>query len=219
MFFPEGQVRVFLYGQPVSMRLSLDGRYGRRRLIAYGLAHDFEGEVALITQRIPQPPRRQGGGIFQQLVRCSEISSMGAHEPQFRSSSAPSVHEAFFHVHSDARRPWYYFGERKRRQAKRVKGPRDAVSVFLDLNGFQARDVEVLPAGAEIDHPLGGSGARVTIWSALIGQWLARYLHLLHVLIGTALRLSFLCKRNGRDDGARRQQCELGKHCFHDFLL
>jgi hypothetical protein len=27
MFFPEGQVRVFLYGQPVSMRLSFDGLY------------------------------------------------------------------------------------------------------------------------------------------------------------------------------------------------
>jgi transposase len=27
MFFPEGQVRVFLYGQPVNMRLSFDGRY------------------------------------------------------------------------------------------------------------------------------------------------------------------------------------------------
>ena len=25
MFFPEGQVRVFLYGKPVSMRLSFDG--------------------------------------------------------------------------------------------------------------------------------------------------------------------------------------------------
>ena len=27
MFFPEGQVRVFLYGQPTSMRLSFDGLY------------------------------------------------------------------------------------------------------------------------------------------------------------------------------------------------
>ena len=25
MFFPEGQVRVFVYGEPVSMRLSFDG--------------------------------------------------------------------------------------------------------------------------------------------------------------------------------------------------
>ena len=25
MFYPEGQVRVFLYGEPVSMRLSFDG--------------------------------------------------------------------------------------------------------------------------------------------------------------------------------------------------
>jgi transposase len=27
MFFPEGRVRVFLYGQPVNMRLSFDGLY------------------------------------------------------------------------------------------------------------------------------------------------------------------------------------------------
>ena len=31
MFFPEGQVRVFLYGQPVSMRLSFDGLYALAR--------------------------------------------------------------------------------------------------------------------------------------------------------------------------------------------
>ena len=31
MFFPEGQVRVFLYGKPTSMRLSYDGLYGLAR--------------------------------------------------------------------------------------------------------------------------------------------------------------------------------------------
>ena len=31
MFFPEGQVRVFLYGQPVNMRLSYDGLYALAR--------------------------------------------------------------------------------------------------------------------------------------------------------------------------------------------
>ena len=31
MFFPEGQVRVYLYGQPVSMRLSFDGLYALTR--------------------------------------------------------------------------------------------------------------------------------------------------------------------------------------------
>ena len=31
MFFPEGQVRVFVYGEPVSMRLSFDGLYGLAR--------------------------------------------------------------------------------------------------------------------------------------------------------------------------------------------
>jgi transposase len=28
VFFPEGQVRVFVYGEPVSMRYSFDGLYG-----------------------------------------------------------------------------------------------------------------------------------------------------------------------------------------------
>ena len=31
MFFPEGQVRVFLYGEPISMRLSFDGLYALAR--------------------------------------------------------------------------------------------------------------------------------------------------------------------------------------------
>ena len=31
MFFPEGPVRVFLYGEPVSMRLSFDGLYALTR--------------------------------------------------------------------------------------------------------------------------------------------------------------------------------------------
>ncbi|MGZ5146956.1 MAG: IS66 family insertion sequence element accessory protein TnpB [Burkholderiales bacterium] len=31
MFFPEGQVRVFVYGKPVSMRLSFDGLYALTR--------------------------------------------------------------------------------------------------------------------------------------------------------------------------------------------
>ena len=31
MFFPEGQVRVFLYGEPVSMRRSFDGLYALAR--------------------------------------------------------------------------------------------------------------------------------------------------------------------------------------------
>ena len=31
MFFPEGQVRVFVYGEPASMRLSFDGLYALTR--------------------------------------------------------------------------------------------------------------------------------------------------------------------------------------------
>ena len=37
MFFPEGQVRVFLYGQPASMRLSFDGLYALAR---HGMQQD-----------------------------------------------------------------------------------------------------------------------------------------------------------------------------------
>ncbi|MES2352910.1 MAG: IS66 family insertion sequence element accessory protein TnpB [Pseudomonadota bacterium] len=35
MFFPEGQVRVFLYGQPVNMRLSFDGLYALTRNVLH----------------------------------------------------------------------------------------------------------------------------------------------------------------------------------------
>jgi transposase len=35
MFFPEGPVRVFLYGQPVNMRLSFDGLYALARHILH----------------------------------------------------------------------------------------------------------------------------------------------------------------------------------------
>ena len=38
MFFPEGQVRVFLYGKPTSMRLSYDGFYGLARVRPTGSA-------------------------------------------------------------------------------------------------------------------------------------------------------------------------------------
>ena len=37
MFFPEGQVRVVLYGHPVSMRLSFDGLY---RLASHVMLQD-----------------------------------------------------------------------------------------------------------------------------------------------------------------------------------
>ncbi|MES2356151.1 MAG: IS66 family insertion sequence element accessory protein TnpB [Pseudomonadota bacterium] len=37
MFFPEGQIRIFLYGQPVNMRLSFDGLYA---LTKNGLQQD-----------------------------------------------------------------------------------------------------------------------------------------------------------------------------------
>jgi transposase len=37
MFFPEGQIRVFVYRQPVNMRLSYDGLYALAR---HGMQQD-----------------------------------------------------------------------------------------------------------------------------------------------------------------------------------
>ena len=53
MFFPEGRIRVFLYGQPVSMRLSFDGLYALTR---QGLQQDpLSGNLfAFINRRATQ---------------------------------------------------------------------------------------------------------------------------------------------------------------------
>lgn len=49
MFFPEGQIRVFLYGQPVSMRLSFDGLYALAR---HGLHQDpLSGHLFVFVNR------------------------------------------------------------------------------------------------------------------------------------------------------------------------
>jgi transposase len=53
MFFPEGQVRVFVYGEPVSMRLSYDGLYAltKQRLRRDPLTGDL---FAFINRRANQ---------------------------------------------------------------------------------------------------------------------------------------------------------------------
>lgn len=53
MFFPEGQVRVFVYGQPVNMRLSYDGLYALTR---HGMGQDpLSGHLfAFINRRATQ---------------------------------------------------------------------------------------------------------------------------------------------------------------------
>jgi transposase len=53
MFFPEGQVRVHLYGQPVDMRKSFDGLYALAR---HGLGQDpLSGHLyAFINRRATQ---------------------------------------------------------------------------------------------------------------------------------------------------------------------
>lgn len=53
MFFPEGQIKVFVYGKPVSMRLSFDGLYALAR---HGLEQDpLTGNLfAFINRRATQ---------------------------------------------------------------------------------------------------------------------------------------------------------------------
>lgn len=49
MFFPEGQIRVFLYGQPVDMRRSFDGLYAITR---DGLRRDpLSGDLYVFVNR------------------------------------------------------------------------------------------------------------------------------------------------------------------------
>ena len=57
MFFPEGQVRVFLYGAPVDMRNSFDGLYALAR---HGLQQDpLNGQLfAFINRRAMLAPIR-----------------------------------------------------------------------------------------------------------------------------------------------------------------
>lgn len=53
MFFPEGQIRVFVYGRPVSMRLSYDGLYA---LVKHTMQQDpLSGNLfAFINRRANQ---------------------------------------------------------------------------------------------------------------------------------------------------------------------
>lgn len=49
MFFPEGQIRVHLYGQPVDMRKSFDGLYALTR---HGLGQDpLSGRLFVFINR------------------------------------------------------------------------------------------------------------------------------------------------------------------------
>jgi transposase len=49
MFFPEGQIRVFLYGQPADMRRSFDGL---QALTRHGMGHDpLDGSLYVFVSR------------------------------------------------------------------------------------------------------------------------------------------------------------------------
>jgi transposase len=48
MFFPEGQVRVFLYGQPVNMRLSFDGLYALAKHVMHQDPLSVSGERCVL---------------------------------------------------------------------------------------------------------------------------------------------------------------------------
>lgn len=49
MFFPEGQIRVFVYGKPTSMRLSYDGLYA---LAKHAIGRDpLEGRLFTFINR------------------------------------------------------------------------------------------------------------------------------------------------------------------------
>ena len=67
MFFPEGQVRVFLYGEPVSMRLSFDGLYAltRHRMQQDPLSgHLFvTGNQPALLSHLPRPYRSERRGL------------------------------------------------------------------------------------------------------------------------------------------------------------
>ena len=55
MFFPEGLVQVFVYGQPVNMRLSFDGLYALAR---YALGEDpLSGNLFAFINRRGSPKR------------------------------------------------------------------------------------------------------------------------------------------------------------------
>jgi transposase len=53
MLFPEGQVRIFVYGEPVNMRLSYDGLYAKIR-IAMGCDPMSRHLFAFINRRATQ---------------------------------------------------------------------------------------------------------------------------------------------------------------------
>ena len=50
MFFPEGQIRVFLYGAPVDMRNSFDGLYALGNTAANAFGAVYPGAGATIAQ-------------------------------------------------------------------------------------------------------------------------------------------------------------------------
>ena len=75
MFSPEGQVRVFLYGEPVSMRLSFDGLYALAR---HGMRLDpLSGNLfAFINRRATQIKRPTV--VVDAVDRCQDRAQIAA---------------------------------------------------------------------------------------------------------------------------------------------
>ena len=71
MFFPEGRVRVFVYGRPVDMRLGFAGLYALTR---HRLGHDpMSGHLLA-----PALFHRSSAGLFREpSVRISRIAHSG----------------------------------------------------------------------------------------------------------------------------------------------
>jgi hypothetical protein len=78
MFFPEGQVRVFVYGEPVSMRLSFDGLYGLTKNVL-GMDPLSGNLFAFINRRSNRSALRdrRSAGLLRRIELGDEFDEVG----------------------------------------------------------------------------------------------------------------------------------------------
>lgn len=73
MFFPEGQVRVFLYGQPVNMRETFDGLYALAKHVMHQRQiHTAEAAQIDDSETMPMDAAVKFGGLKAQAVVSDE---------------------------------------------------------------------------------------------------------------------------------------------------